>query len=161
MSPSLRRSASPPLDDALKLAFLNDSLVRFIGILNPVLVVIAFGWQKLRHPIDAVRAAATEGSGRKAYRLTDFVLVFVHRASITFNLIALHLCGGAGVFNCGLYFEILLPRNWFMGPFNRLYFVVNDRRRLGESVLSGTGRITLRCAASGNQDLFATTLVVR
>src|SRR6516165_4064301 len=154
MSPSLRRSAKvPPLDDAMKLAFLNDSLVRFISILNPVLVVIALGWQKLRDRIDAVRAAATKGSGRKAYRLTDFVFVFVHRASITSNLIVLHLCGGAGDINCELYFEILLPRNWFMGPFNRLYFVVNDKRPLGEGVLSGTGRITLPCAASGNRDL--------
>ena len=107
----------------------------------------------MRHHVDAVCTAAAEWPGRKAHRLTDFVLVFVHRASITFNLIALHLCGGAGVFNCGLYFEILLPRNWFMGPFNRLYFVVNDRRRLGESVLSGTARITLRCATSGYPDL--------
>src|SRR6516164_9749905 len=121
MSPSLRRSAKvPPLDDAIKLAFLNDSLVRFISILNPVLVVIALGWQKLRHRIDAVRAAATKGSGRKAYRLTDFVFVFVHRASITFNLIVLRLCGGASDINCEL---------------------------------SGTGRITLRCAPSVNQDL--------
>src|SRR6516225_12153298 len=45
------------------------------GIFDPVLVVIAFGWQELRNLINAVGTAATEGSGRKADRLTDFEFV--------------------------------------------------------------------------------------
>jgi hypothetical protein len=44
--------------------------VRFIGIFNPVLVVIAFGWQELRDLMNAVRTTATEGSGRKAERMS-------------------------------------------------------------------------------------------
>jgi hypothetical protein len=40
--------------------------VWFIGTFNPVLVVIAFGWQELRDLMNAVRTTATEGSGRKA-----------------------------------------------------------------------------------------------
>src|SRR5262249_36097177 len=75
ISPSRRRSPN-----AIQLAFFDDPLVRFIGIFNPVLVVIAFGWQELRDLINAVRTAATEGSGHKADRLTDFEFVLVHRA---------------------------------------------------------------------------------
>jgi hypothetical protein len=54
--------------------------VRFIGIFNPVLTVIAFGWQELRNLINAVRAPATEESGHKAHRLTDFEFMPVHEA---------------------------------------------------------------------------------
>ena len=49
--------------------------MRFIGIFDPVLVVIAFGRQELRNLINAVGTAASEGSGRKADRLTDFEFV--------------------------------------------------------------------------------------
>jgi hypothetical protein len=46
--------------NTIQLTFLDDLLVRFIGIFNPVLVVIAFGWQELHHLINAVRTTATE-----------------------------------------------------------------------------------------------------
>ena len=52
----------------------------FVDIFNPALVVIARGWQELRDLINAVCTAATEGSGRKADRLTDFEFVLVHLA---------------------------------------------------------------------------------
>src|SRR5215813_14136792 len=81
ISPSQQPSAAvPQLFNAIQLAFFYDSLVRFIGIFNPVLTVIAFGWQELRDLINAVRAAATEGSGHKAHRLTDFEFMRAHRA---------------------------------------------------------------------------------
>src|SRR6516164_7217011 len=71
ISPSRQPSAAVPRSrNAIHLAFLDDPLVRFIGIFNPVLVVIAFGWQELRDLINAVR---------KADRLTD-LFVLVHRA---------------------------------------------------------------------------------
>src|SRR6516162_4284292 len=73
-SGAVRRSPN-----AIQLAFFDDPLVRFIGIFNPVLVVIAFGWQEMRDLINAVGTATTEGSGRKADRLTDFEFVLVHR----------------------------------------------------------------------------------
>ena len=50
----------------------------FVDIFNPALVVIALGWRELRDLINAVRTAATKGSGRKAERLTDFEFVLVH-----------------------------------------------------------------------------------
>ena len=50
----------------------------FVDIFNPALVVIALGWQELRDLINAVRAAATKGSRRKAERVTDFEFVLVH-----------------------------------------------------------------------------------
>ena len=71
-------AAVPRSSNAIQLAFLDDPLVRFIGIFNPVLVVIAFGWQELRDFISAARTATTERSGRKADRLTDFEFVLVH-----------------------------------------------------------------------------------
>src|SRR5215467_16054556 len=64
----------------MQLAFLDDSLVRLIGIFDPVLTVIAFGRQELRNLINAVRAAATEGAGHKAHRLTDFEFMLAHSA---------------------------------------------------------------------------------
>jgi len=71
--------------------------VRFTGIFDPVLVVIAFGWQELRNLINAVGTAATEGSGRKADRLTDFEFVLVHRALHYLQRDCTpHLCGGIG-----------------------------------------------------------------
>src|SRR6516165_7749071 len=80
MSPSRQpRAAVPRSRNAIQLAFLDDPFVRIIGIFNPVLVVVALGWQELRDLINAVRTAATEGSGRKADRLTDFEFVLVHR----------------------------------------------------------------------------------
>jgi len=54
--------------------------VRFIGFFNPVLTVIAFGWQELRNLINALRAPTTEGSGHKAHRLADFEFMPVHEA---------------------------------------------------------------------------------
>ena len=68
------------LRNVIQLAFLYDPLVRFIGALNPILIVIACGRQKLRDPIDALYTAAAEWRGRKAYRLTDFKFVLAHRA---------------------------------------------------------------------------------
>src|SRR3974390_3341273 len=80
ISPSRQPSAAVPRSpNAIQLAFLDDPLVRFIGIFNPVRVVIALGWQELRDLINAVCTAATEGTGRKADRLTDFEFVLVHR----------------------------------------------------------------------------------
>src|SRR6516165_5168073 len=80
ISPSRQPSAAVPRSrNAIQLAFLDDPLVRFIGIFNPVLVVIAFGWQELCDFISAARTATTERSGRKADRLTDFEFVLVHR----------------------------------------------------------------------------------
>src|SRR6516164_437807 len=80
ISPSRQPSAAVPRSrNAIHLAFLDDPLVRFIGIFNPILVVIAFGRQELRDLINTVRTAATEGSGRKDDRLTDFEFVLVHR----------------------------------------------------------------------------------
>jgi len=77
--PSRQPSAAIPRSrNAIQLAFLDHPLVRFIGIFNPVLVVIAFGRQELRDFVNAVRTAATERSGRKADRLTDFEFVLVH-----------------------------------------------------------------------------------
>jgi hypothetical protein len=78
--PYTRGSQAQRLCNAIQLAFLNDSLVRFIGIFNPVLAVVAFGWQELRNLINAVRAPATEGSGDKTHRLTDFEFMSVHEA---------------------------------------------------------------------------------
>ena len=76
MSPSRQpRAAVPRSRNAIQLAFFDDPLVRFTGIFDPVLVVIAFGWQELRNLINTVRTAATEGSGRKDDRLTDFEFV--------------------------------------------------------------------------------------
>jgi hypothetical protein len=66
--------------NAIELAFLNDSLVCFIGIFNPILIVITFRRQELRNLINAVRAPATEGSGHEAHRLTDFEFMPVHEA---------------------------------------------------------------------------------
>jgi len=81
ISPSQQPSAAvPQLFNAIQLAFFYDSLMRFIGIFNPVLTVIAFGWQELRDLINAVRAATTEGSGHKAHRLTNFEFMLGHRA---------------------------------------------------------------------------------
>ena len=68
------------LRNVIQLAFLYDPLVRFIGALNPILIVIACGRQKLRDPVDALYTAAAEWRGRKAYRLTDFKFVLAHRA---------------------------------------------------------------------------------
>ena len=80
ISPSLQlRAAVPRSRNAIQLAFLDDLLVRFIAIFNPVRVVIALGWQELRDLINAVGTAATEGTGRKADRLTDFEFMLVHR----------------------------------------------------------------------------------
>src|SRR6516165_1205229 len=80
MSPSRQSSGAVRRSpNAIQLAFFDDPLVRFIGIFNPVLVVIAFGWQEMRDLINAVGTATTEGSGRKADRLTDFEFVLVHR----------------------------------------------------------------------------------
>ena len=47
----------------------------------------------------AVGTAATEGSGRKAGRLTDFEFVLVHRALIAHHTFAVEL----GYFNCRLH----------------------------------------------------------
>ena len=135
ISPSRQPSASVPrLCNAIQLAFLDDSLVRFIGIFNPVLTVIAFGWQELRDLINAVRAAATEGSGHKAHRLTDFEFMLVHRTSIMSNGIAHHLCGGTGQFQLSASREILLPRNCLGGDFKGLHFVVYVASRLGQAL---------------------------
>ena len=56
------------------------------AFLIPVLVVIAFGWQELRD-----RTAATEGSGRKADRLTGLEFVLVHRALIAHHTFAVEI----------------------------------------------------------------------
>jgi hypothetical protein len=80
VSPSRQPSAAVPrLSNAIQLAFFDDSLVRFIGIFNPILIIIAFGWQELLNLIKAVRAAATGRSGHKAHRLTDFEFKPVQR----------------------------------------------------------------------------------
>src|ERR1700722_6442080 len=68
------------LCDAIELAFLDDPFVRFIVVLDPVLTVVACGRQELLDRIDAVRAAATEGSGRKTHRLADLEFVILHRS---------------------------------------------------------------------------------
>jgi hypothetical protein len=61
--------------DTKQLAFLDDPLVRFAGIFNPVLTIVAFGRQELRDLINAVRTATTEGARDKAHRLADFEFV--------------------------------------------------------------------------------------
>ena len=101
-SGAVRRSPN-----AIQLAFFDGPLVRFTGIFDPVLVVIAFGWQELRNLINAVGTAATEGSGRKADRLTDFEFVLVHRARDCIP----HLCGGIGRLQLWASRQTLLPRN--------------------------------------------------
>jgi hypothetical protein len=54
--------------------------VRFIGIFDPILTIIAIGWQELRDLKNAVCAATTEGSRHKAHRLTDFEFMLAHSA---------------------------------------------------------------------------------
>jgi len=118
----------------IQLAFLDDPFVWFIGIFNPILVVIALGWQELRDLINAVRTAATEGSGRKADRLTDFEFVLVHRTLHHVQRIAHHLCGGTGQFQLSASREIQLPRNCLGGDFKGLHFVVYVASHFGQAL---------------------------
>jgi hypothetical protein len=66
--PSVERARILPVMQRDQAGFPYDSLVRFTRALNPVLIVIAFRRQQLRDLVDAIRAAAAKGSGRKTYR---------------------------------------------------------------------------------------------
>ena len=88
----------------------------FVDIFNPALVVIARGWQELRDLINAAGAAATEGSGRKADRLTEFEFVLVHRA---LHYVQLRTTFGIGRLQLSASRETLLPRNCLVGRFER------------------------------------------
>jgi hypothetical protein len=92
-SARLRSRGAQRLCNAIQLAFLNDSLVRFIGIFNPVLIVIAFGWQELRNLIKTV-APRDRRILQKAHRLTDFEFMPVHEALHQSNGLAYDLVGG-------------------------------------------------------------------
>jgi hypothetical protein len=63
------------------LAFLDDAFVRFVGILNPILTIIVFGWQQMGDFIDFVWTTSAEGAGREAHRLADFEFVVLHKAT--------------------------------------------------------------------------------
>jgi hypothetical protein len=140
-SPSQQPKATVPRSrNAIQLAFLDDPLVRFIGIFNPVLVVIALGWQELRDLINAVRTAATEGPGRKADRLTDFEFVLVHRTPPSCPMgLRTTFAVEPGNFNCQFqgkyYYHEIAPG----GDFKGLHFVVYVASRLGK-----------RCARTGS-----------
>src|SRR5262249_12917488 len=110
ISPSRQRSgAVPRLCNTTQLTFLDDSFVRFIGIFNPILTVIALGRQELRHLINAILAAVTEGSGNKAHRLTDFEFMLVHRALHLSKGFARPLVRGAGQLQLSASWELLGP----------------------------------------------------
>jgi hypothetical protein len=112
------------LCNAIQLAFLDYPLVRFAGIFNPILAVIAFGWQELRDPINVVRAAATEGSGHKAHRLTDFEFMLRHGALHHDERQwrgTLSVEPGTSI-TC--FMELLLTQIAAWGDFNGFYFVV-------------------------------------
>ena len=135
ISPSRQpRAAVPRSRNAIQLAFLDDLLVRFINIFNPVRVVIALGWQELRDLKNALGTAATKGTGRKADRLTDFESVLMQRILHHVQRIAHHLCGGTGQFQLSASREILLPRNCLGGDFKGLHFVVYVASRLCEAL---------------------------
>ena len=122
------------------MAFLDDPLVRFIGIFNPVLVVVALGWQELRDLVNAVCTAATEGSGRKADRLTDFEFVLVHRTPPSCPMgLRTTFAVEPGNFQLSASREILLPRNCLGGDFKGLHFVVYVASRLGQALCPERG----------------------
>ena len=106
------------LRNVIQLAFLYDPLVRFIGALNPILIVIACGRQKLRDPVDALYTAAAEWRGRKAYRLTDFKFVLAHRAVHHAYLASRSTFAEELDFDCRPY-RNTTARN--VEPFNGLY----------------------------------------
>ncbi len=67
-----------PLCGTIELAFLDNPLMRLGRTFNPILKVVAFGWQKLRDLIDAT--AGAEGPGRATHRLTNFEFMAAHDA---------------------------------------------------------------------------------
>ena len=95
-------------------------------------MVIAFGWQELRDIINAVGTAATEGSGRKADRLTGLEFVLVHRALIAHHTFAVE----SGDFNCRLHAKHYYHEIASLGDFKGLHFVVYVASRLGEALCS-------------------------
>jgi hypothetical protein len=99
--------------------------VRLIGFFNPVLTVIAFGWQELRNLINALRAPPTEGSGHKAHRLTDFEFMPVHEALHHVQRLCSHLVGGTKQLQLSASWEVLYHEiaRWGAG----FYFVVKWR----------------------------------
>lgn len=133
-------SQAPRLCNAIELAFLNDSLVRFIGILYPVLTVIAFGWQELRNLINAVRAPATEGSGHKAHRLTDFEFMSAHEGTPSCpTALRTTLSVEPSNFNCLLQ-QNTIPRNCPVGAISTCSILwSNDAPHLGGASEPGTG----------------------
>ena len=59
----------------LELTFLDDPLVRFVGALDAILAVVAFGRQQLCDFVDRARAAAAIGAGRVEHILANPELV--------------------------------------------------------------------------------------
>jgi len=124
------------LRNVIQLAFLYDPLVRFIGALNPILIVIACGRQKLRDPVDALYTAAAEWRGRKAYRLTDFKFVLAHRAVHHAYLASRSTFAEELDFDCRPY-RNTTARN--VEPFNGLYHSFTARHVLTARGLRASG----------------------
>lgn len=97
--------------------------MRFSGIFDAVLIVIAFRRQELRDLIDAACAAATEGAGRKAHRLTDFEFVHTDLYHVEWNCALPH--GSFGRLLSPASSETLLPRIRLAGDFSGCHFAVN------------------------------------
>jgi hypothetical protein len=81
-----------------------------------------------------MRTAASEGSERKADRLTNFEFVLVHGTLPRVHGIAHHLCGRIGDFNCRLHAKHYYHEIALLGDFKGLHFVVYVASRLGEAL---------------------------
>jgi hypothetical protein len=103
-------AAVPRLCNAIQLAFLDDPLVRFIGIFNTVLTVVAFEWQELRDLINRSRTGATERSRHKADGLTHSEFMLGHGALHRVARNARHLVGDIGPVELAAPWKVLLPQ---------------------------------------------------
>lgn len=70
---------------AIELALLGYALERFIGALDAILVVVAFGGKQLNDPIGVVGSHVANGPGREVDRLTDLELVLFQRCLLNTN----------------------------------------------------------------------------
>jgi len=78
--------------NAAQLTFLDDPLMRFFRALYSILIIVAFGRQKLRHLVDAAPATPAKRSRGEIYRLADLEFMVLHRALRTVHFIARMHC---------------------------------------------------------------------